>query len=440
MSPPLQPLPPEADPEQVHKGIQATAGMGPASTNIALIAWYWGDWRVVGITLAIAVVLTSANTVFLEWLAKRTGRPVAETLRMLINVVGITVGGNATGWSPLVWVFVPYNMLWFYGLDRWLRHRLAVYLALVNLLAWQGGSDPRLNIAFSLISVFGYLISEKRDVLYRDVLSRVLEQQEQLKQAHAQLQRMHQRALEQEKLSSLGTMAAGVAHEINNPMSFVTSNVDALLTDMQRTPGLPPELKEYVDDVLPATLDGIKRVNAIVMDLRRFARGDPEVNVEFELNAEVQAALRIALGQLSHCNVETDLGEVGKMTGRPRQVVQVLVNLLANAGQATSASGTVRISTRREGDLMRIAIQDTGVGMSPETMKRLFQPFFTTKAPGSGTGLGLAVAHGIVTSHGGRIEVESRPGEGSCFTLFLPTALPGAPAEPPPEQSPRKVA
>jgi signal transduction histidine kinase len=433
MSPTLPPLPAEADPEQVHKGIQATAGMGPASTNLALIAWYWGDWRVVVITLVIAVVLTSANTVFLEWLAKRTGRAVAETLRMLINVVGISVGGDATGWSPLVWLFVPYNMLWFYGLDPWLRHRLAVYLVLVNVMAWRGGSDPSLNLAFSLFAVFGYLISEKRDTLYRDVLSRVLEQQEQLKQAHAQLQRMHQRALEQEKLSSLGTMAAGVAHEINNPMSFVTSNVDALLTDMRRTPGLPPLLKEYVDDVLPATLDGIKRVNAIVMDLRRFARGDPEAVAEFELNAEVRAALRIAHGQLNHCEVEMDLGEAGKMVGRPRQVVQVLVNLLANAGQATSPKGTIRVTTRRDGDAIRVAIQDTGTGMTPETMKHLFQPFFTTKAPGSGTGLGLAVAHGIVTSHGGRIEVESKPGEGSCFTVHLPAALPAT-------QDARKVA
>jgi signal transduction histidine kinase len=424
MSLPAKPIPADADPEQVHKGIQATAGLGPATTNVALIVWYWGDWPVVVGTVVIATVLTLTNTVFVEWLARRIGRPVAEALRMLVNTVGISVGGYLTHWSPLVWLFVPYNLIWFYGLDRWVRHRMAIYLLLVNLVAWRGGSDPAMNLAFSLFGVFGYLLSEKRDVLFRNVLRQVLDQQEQLQEAHARLQQLHQRALEQEKLSSLGTMAAGVAHEINNPMSFVTSNVDSLLKDLRDTPDLPPHLREYLDDVLPATLDGIKRVNAIVTDLRRFARGDPEAHAAYDLNVEVQSALRIVHGQLSHCVVETDLGDVGTLVGRPRQIVQVLVNLLANAGQATAAGGRVRVTTRREGDEVRVVIQDTGAGMSPETMKRLFQPFFTTKPPGSGTGLGLAVAHGIITSHGGRIEVESRLGEGSCFTLLLPAVLP----------------
>jgi signal transduction histidine kinase len=424
MSQTPKPIPADADPEQVHKAIQAVAGMGPAATNVALIAWYWGDWRVVLGIVVIAVALTVTNTVLAEWLAKRTGRPVAEALRMLANTAGISVGGALTHWSPLVWLFVPYNMLWFYGLDGQVRPRMAGYLILVNLMAWRGGADPAMMLAFTLFGVFGYLLSEKRDLLFRKVLRQVLDQQEQLQEAHARLQQMHQRALEQEKLSSLGTMAAGVAHEINNPMSFVTSNVDALLKDLRDTPDLPPHLREYVDDALPATLDGIKRVNAIVTDLRRFARGDPEAHADYDLNAEVRSALRIVQGQLSHCVVETDLGEVGTMVGRPRQMVQVLVNLLANAGQATAAGGRVRVTTRREGDQVRVAIKDTGVGMSPETLKRLFQPFFTTKPPGSGTGLGLAVAHGIVTSHGGRIEVESRLHEGTCFTLHLPAVFP----------------
>ncbi|NMO22732.1 histidine kinase [Pyxidicoccus fallax] len=424
----------EADPEQVHKAIRAIGGLGPAVTNLALIVWYWGDWRVVLGTVAVGVCLTVTNSVLVERLASLVGRPLAETLRMLVNTGGIAVGGYLTHWSPLVWLFVPYNMLWFYGLDAWARPRMAVYLALVNGLAWWGGADPALNVAFTLFGVFGYLLSERRDVLFRNVLRRVLDQQTELQQAHARLQQMHQRALEQEKLSSLGTLAAGVAHEINNPMSFVTSNVDSLLRELRDTPGLPPHLQEYVDDALPATLDGIRRVNAIVTDLRRFARGDAEAPVAYELDGEVRAALRIVHGQLSHCAVETDLGDVGTLFGRPRQIVQVLVNLLANAGQATRAGGRIRVTTCREGDAVRVAIQDTGEGMSPETLKRLFQPFFTTKAPGSGTGLGLAVAHGIITSHGGRIDVESRPGEGSCFTLHLPAMLPrsqedGGPSE-----------
>jgi signal transduction histidine kinase len=215
-----------------------------------------------------------------------------------------------------------------------------------------------------------------------------------------------------------------VAHEINNPMSFVTSNISLLLKDLKQQPGLPAPLKEYVDEVLPETLDGIKRVNAIVADLRRFARGDPDAHAEYDLNEEVRSALRIAHGQLRHCRVEQQLGEVGKLVGRPRQIVQVLVNMLVNAGQATAEGGRVLISTHQEGDGARVEIRDTGPGLSPEARRHLFQPFFTTKPHGSGMGLGLAVAHGIVTGHGGRIEVDSEPGQGACFRVHLPHTPP----------------
>ena len=184
-----------------------------------------------------------------------------------------------------------------------------------------------------------------------------------------------------------------------------------------------------MEDVLPATLDGIKRVNAIVSDLRHFARGDAEVPAEYDLNAQAQAALRIAQGQLNHVEVEVDLGDVGVVVGRPRQLVQVLVNLLVNAGQAMQSGGSVRLSTRREEDGVRVEIHDTGVGMAPETLRSLFQPFFTTKAPGTGMGLGLAVAHGIITGQGGRIEVQSELGKGSCFTLYLPRVATHAPLD-----------
>ncbi len=193
---------------------------------------------------------------------------------------------------------------------------------------------------------------------------------------------------------------------------------------MRDEPNLSEAMKEYVDDVLPATLDGIKRVNAIVADLRRFARGDPEAHTGYELDAEVETALRIAHGQLGHCRVEKELGGVGTMVGRPRQIVQVLVNLLVNAGQATASGGVVRISTRSEGKGVRVEVSDTGTGMSEETKRHLFEPFFTTKPAGEGTGLGLSVVHGIITSHGGRIEVESEPGQGTRFIFYLPRSPP----------------
>jgi C4-dicarboxylate-specific signal transduction histidine kinase len=318
-------------------------------------------------------------------------------------------------------------MIWIYGMDGRSRIRAGLLLASMDGGALLSGCDPMMPLAFTLIGVLVFLLTEKRAELLQQSLEHIIQQREQLTQAQGKLRLLHERAFEQEKLSSLGMMAAGVAHEINNPMAFVTSNIHSLYKDLQQPP-LPPDLlKEYVEEVLPATLEGIKRVNAIVSDLRQFARGDAEAASEYDLNAEVKAALRIAKGQLNHCQVEVRLGEVGTIVGRPRQIVQVLVNLLANAGQATGSAGTVRLSTYQAGDEVRVEIRDTGTGMTPDTLRNLFQPFFTTKPPGMGLGLGLAVAHGIVTGQGGRIEVESEPGKGSCFTVHLPRVARGAP-------------
>ncbi|WP_224249221.1 sensor histidine kinase [Hyalangium gracile] len=423
---------PDADPEQVHRGIQAIAGMGPMAINLSILVWFWGRWGQVLTVMAVAVVLTFANVWLLERLARRLSRAWVETARMLLNVAGISVSGHATGWSPLVWAFVPYNMLWYHGLDRWVRPRTAVYLVLLNSMALLDGARADMALAFTILGVFGYLLAERRGSLLRGALEKVLEQRSGLERAHEEMRRMHARAIEQEKLSSLGMMAAGVAHEINNPMSFVASNINLLLRDLKELPELAEPLKEHRDEVLPATLEGIRRVNGIVADLRRFARGDPEAFEEYDLNAEVRMALRIAHSQLRHCQVECELGAVGPVVGRPRQMAQVLVNLLVNAGQATSEQGQVSISTRQEGTWVRIEVRDTGTGMSSETLNHLFQPFFTTKPPGMGLGLGLAVVHGIITAHGGHIEVESQPGKGTCFRLSLPRVPPerpyGAPA------------
>ena len=205
-------------------------------------------------------------------------------------------------------------------------------------------------------------------------------------------------------------------------MSFVTSNVEALLEDLRERPYSTELLREYVDDVLAATLDGLARVNTIVADpapLRaRRRRGLGRLRLA---NREVAAAVRMAqVPSKFGCRVELDLGEVPRLFGRPQQIVQLVVNLVVNAGQASGPTGHVRVSTRQEPDAVVLAIEDDGAGMAPETRARLFTPFFTTKRVGEGTGLGLAVVHGIVKAHGGSIEVRSELGKGSTFTVRLP--------------------
>jgi signal transduction histidine kinase len=343
---------------------------------------------------------------------------------MLANSLAFWVAGHFTQWAPLVWIYLPYNMLWLQSRDRWVVPRVFGFLVLTASYALWDGAPLEMVVGFGLLGTFGYLFTSRRQWLQQQAVAQVEAQRQELEQAHQRLRHAHARALEQEKLSSLGLMAAGVAHELNNPMSFVTSNLSLLLKDLKQQPSLPAQLQEYVDEVLPETLEGIRRVNAIVGDLRRFARGDPEAYAEYDLNTQVAAALRIAHPQLGHCRVEESLGEVDTLLGRPQQVVQVLVNMLVNAGQATQPGGRVRVSTHREADGARVEIRDSGPGLSEEARRHLFQPFFTTRPHGTGMGLGLAVAHGIVTAHGGRIEVDSQPGQGACFTVHLPRTPP----------------
>jgi signal transduction histidine kinase len=404
-------------PEQFHPRLRNLRNVGAFSIAIALVIQYWGNWRTVAVLVAMMPVMVSIGLVGIPAVARRSGQGIAETVRMFASAGCFLIYGPFVEWSVVLWLYLPLNMVWLHGTGGRERTRAALYLLLTTSVPLLAGCDPVMPLAFGLLGVICFLIAEQRTAILMATLRKVVDQQQ-------ELQRVHQRALAQEKLTSLGMMAAGVAHEINNPMSFVTSNISSLYKDLKRQPDLPELLKEYVDDVLPATLDGIKRVNDIVADLRRFSRGDLEGYTEYQLDTEIHASLRLAHSALAHCKVALELTDVGPLVGRSRQIGQVLVNLLVNAGQATAPGGQVVLSTQREAEGVIVKVRDTGVGMSPETMSHLFQPFFTTKPPGMGTGLGLAVVHGIVTSHGGRIEVESEPGKGTCVTLYLPRVPP----------------
>jgi two-component system NtrC family sensor kinase len=318
----------ELHPEQFREDIHAFAQTSAILITIVMLLNLWGQWSTFLQVLLTSTVLAVINIGVDGWFTRRNTQPVAESVRVLVNALGFMVNGHITHWLHVLWFYVPFCLLWYSAVDRWVRVRLGAFLTGVTAFALWDGADPNVALTFVLLGIFSYLLTEKRMTLLRSLQQEVIAQREQLHVAY-------QRAMEQEKLSSLGVMAAGVAHEINNPMSFVTSNVHSLYRELKEHPSLPKPFQEYVDDVLPATLDGSRRINAIVSDLRRFARGDAESYVEFDLNTEVQAALRIAYNQLSHCHVETELGEVGQLTGRPQQIAQAVVNVLVNAGQAS---------------------------------------------------------------------------------------------------------
>jgi PAS domain S-box-containing protein len=237
------------------------------------------------------------------------------------------------------------------------------------------------------------------------------------------------RAEEASRLAALGTLAAGVAHEINNPLSYVVSNLAHVKDPLATLPDPDGTLRADVIEPLAEAEEGARRVRDIVRQLRAFARAD-EAPGPVDPGRALRSALAMAQNELRHrARVSTDLAATAPVLASENRLTQVFVNLLVNAAQAipegASDRNEVRVALFPRGDEVVAEIADTGAGMPAETRARIFEPFFTTRAPGGGSGLGLAISHSIVTKLGGRIEVVSTPGEGSVFRVILP-AVPGA--------------
>jgi signal transduction histidine kinase len=272
--------------------------------------------------------------------------------------------------------------------------------------------------------------------------------------------------LQSSKLATIGELAAGVAHEINNPVAFVQSNLRTLQRYWQRvgevltlTEKLFAKIRETggpelladlaavessateqnlelvfsdVGAALAESLDGTARIQKIVQDLKSFARPDDARFRPEDINQVLERALRLVGNEAKYvAEVLRDLGEVPAVFGNASQLNQVFVNLLMNAVQAISGRGKIYVRTYREGEKVCVDVEDTGAGIPDHVLPKIFNPFFTTKPPGKGTGLGLSVSYGIVERHGGVIRVHTEIGKGSRFTVVLNTVNPLGEAEEP---------
>jgi PAS domain S-box-containing protein len=245
------------------------------------------------------------------------------------------------------------------------------------------------------------------------------------KRVETQLQRQREVLYQNEKLAALGTMAAGIAHEMNNPLGIITTRIEVMLLDAEQQL-LPSQVLEDLQVLHRAS----QRVARIAASLRSFARHSPGDRVPLDLNAVVDESLQLMQKPLAADNVQIvaslDRG-LAPILGDATTLHQVLMNLLTNAREAMPTGGQVRIETgpaERPG-WIRLVVADTGPGIPAEEVSKIFDPFFTTKR--TGTGLGLSVTYGIIQEHGGTVDVQSRPGAGTTFILSFPTTSAAAP-------------
>ncbi len=271
------------------------------------------------------------------------------------------------------------------------------------------------------------------------------------RQLNKKLEEAHNQLLQSEKMASIGQLAAGVAHELNNPIGFVYSNLgtlDTYLRDLMEiiaafikaaeSEGDPSiQLAEamrlcqkhdldYISkdifDLMTESKDGLERLRKIVLDLKSFSRVGEQEWQEADLHQGLDSTLNIVWNELKYkCTIEKEYGDIPPVYCLISQLNQVFMNLLVNAGHAIEKQGKITIRTYlKDAEHVAIEIEDTGKGIPPEHLNRVFEPFFTTKPVGKGTGLGLSLSYSIVERHQGELAVRSEAGKGSCFTVTLP--------------------
>ena len=294
--------------------------------------------------------------------------------------------------------------------------------------------------------IVGYLVDIDSQVKAQIQLTN---KNKELEEANQNIKLAKDQLLQSEKLASIGQLAAGIAHEINNPVGYISSNISSMddyvkdlitVIDSVRLPldegnyseisQKTTELKQQVDyeflkndisQLVEQSLDGVRRVKQIVQDLKDFSHVDEEDWIMGDIHKGIDSTLNIVNNEVKYkAEIVKDYGELPEIECIPSQLNQVFMNLLVNAAHAIDENGKIIIQTRQHADKVVISIIDNGHGISEDNLSKLFDPFFTTKPVGEGTGLGLSLSYGIVERHKGRIVVDSKIGVGTTFSIELP--------------------
>jgi signal transduction histidine kinase len=247
-----------------------------------------------------------------------------------------------------------------------------------------------------------------------------------LRDALDKLRRAQDNLIRSEKLASMGRLVAGIAHEINNPVNAVINSLGPLEEAVKRIAGVEPagpiaKLAAEASEILAVVQRGAARTKSIVQALHGYARGDESVEREVFLARSVEDTLGLLQHRLRHVQIVKEVDPEARIRGFPGQIDQVLMNLLINAAQAIGdRGGTIRVSAQCRDARVLLTVSDDGPGIPADVVPRIFDPFFTTKDVGEGSGLGLSIVHGIIERHGGQIDVDSKPGQGTTFTISFP--------------------
>ena len=317
---------------------------------------------------------------------------------------------------------------------------------LVEAIGSMQSSDKPVEIPMKSDTEIG-LLTESFNQMSRNVAQAKTDLRKkiaELEATNSELRETQARLVHSSKMISLGQLVAGVAHELNNPIGFIYSNMShlreysdkliQLAEAVEQNPGSIAELKEkldieYIKQDLPKLItsceDGARRTRDIVLGLRNFSRLDESQLKEVNLHEGIDDTLNLLAGEVKNrIQVIKEYGEIPLVTCYASQINQVFMNILSNSVQAIDGTGNIWITTKlvsqAEGEMVQISFQDSGKGMTAQVMENIFDPFFSTKGVGQGTGLGLSISYGIIENHGGQIQVKSQVGIGTEFIITLP--------------------
>jgi signal transduction histidine kinase len=288
------------------------------------------------------------------------------------------------------------------------------------------------------------LLEDKTRDLYDSVLH--------LEGVVSELKTMQAQLIQSEKMASLGQLTAGIAHEINNPIAYTYSNLVCLTENILEIFKLDKIIQDHdienddanvllnhyqtirqeidadyliadTPSLLMDSIDGIERVKTIVKNLKKISYKGDDAQISCNINDCIDDCLKVVANELKYSmDIKLELSECDNILGQPYDLNQVFINLFMNASHACESNGLLTIKTHQDNRNVIINISDNGKGISEENILKVFDPFYTTKAVGEGTGLGLPISHGIIGKHNGKIEVNSELNVGTCFTITLPLA------------------